>query len=109
MKRHTIQAEMGWMNHPCISDIEDEHGDWVKYNDIVLMEEQFKATMIVLNSLLDSLCSILDCPYTLDPDTIPKAGIHSAPEQVVGTMDVSFDRMRKVRETLKAALDFKIL
>ena len=53
--------------------------------------------------LLEALKEILDCPYTIDEATVPRAGIEAAPEQVVGILSVSIVRIRKAQAAIRAA------
>lgn len=53
--------------------------------------------------LVEALAELLDCPYVIEPVTVPKAGIAAAPPyQVVGTMHVSLTRLQKARAALAA-------
>jgi hypothetical protein len=47
------------------------------------------------------LLEMYECPYVLDEATIPKAGIEAAPDQVVGTLHVALQRMRKLKARLE--------
>ncbi len=54
-------------------------------------------------ALLEALEAIMDCPYTLDEATIPKAGIEANANQVVGNMSVSLVKVRNARAVLALA------
>lgn len=47
--------------------------------------------------LLEALTEICDCPQWVDDATVPKAGIDSAPQQVVVNMSVALMKVRKAR------------
>jgi hypothetical protein len=47
---------------------------------------------------------ILECPYRLDEATIPKAGIDSAPAQVVGIMSMCILKYRAMKRVMKGRL-----
>jgi hypothetical protein len=42
-----------------------------------------------------------DLPYTIDEATVPKAGIDSNPDQVVGEISCAVPRMRELRAALE--------
>ena len=46
-----------------------------------------------------------ECPFILDEATVPKAGIASAPDQVVVNMSVAWTRIEKARAALAAGND----
>lgn len=45
---------------------------------------------------------IAECPYTIEPATVPKGGIDKAPEQVVGTMHVGLLKRRRLRAVVES-------
>lgn len=46
------------------------------------------------------ILEVLDCPYTIDPASVPKSGIEVAPEQVVGMLSIGLLKYRKLRSLL---------
>ena len=57
----------------------------------------------VNQELLEALSGFLECPYDIDPATVPKAGIEAAPMQVVGNMSVALVRIRLARAAIAKA------
>ena len=53
--------------------------------------------------LLEALKEICDCPQWVDEATVPKAGIETAPQQVVVNMSVALVRLRKARAAIAKA------
>ena len=53
--------------------------------------------------LVEALEEICDCPQWPEPATIPKAGIESAPNQVVLNMSVGLRRIRKAKAVIAKA------
>ena len=53
--------------------------------------------------LLAALKGFLECPYDIDPATVPKAGIEAAPMQVVGNMSVALVRIRQAKAAIAKA------
>jgi hypothetical protein len=66
---------------------------------------KWQETAITLGAQLAEALTLLreieGCPWVVDEATIPKAGIESAPQQVVGTMHVGLMRLRKIRAALE--------
>ena len=50
--------------------------------------------------LLVVLKSLLECPYNIEPVTVPKAGVDANPEQVVGTMHIGYVRYQNAKATI---------
>lgn len=54
-------------------------------------------------SLLDALEELCACPQWVDEATVPKAGIETAPQQVVVNLSVALVRLRKARTAIAKA------
>lgn len=59
--------------------------------------------LALLSEARELLKGIEGCPWVVEPATVPKAGVDSAPSQVVGTMHVGLLRLRKIRTWLSKA------
>ena len=57
----------------------------------------------VNQELLEALQELCECPQWVDEATIPKAGIDSAPQQVVINMSVGLVRLRNARAAIAKA------
>jgi hypothetical protein len=67
-----------------------------------LTDEEIK--LQALNAeLVEALTEICECPQWVDDATVPKAGIDSAPQQVVVNMSVALTRIRKARAVIAKA------
>jgi hypothetical protein len=62
-----------------------------------LIDEQKRIEELRVKAIKD----VLECPYYLDEATIPKAGIDSAPNQVVGNMSMSIVKRRALQNAIK--------
>ena len=78
------------------SDCEVGNRIWYGYN-IKLCDKH-----ALLDELLAIAQQILECPYTIEPATVPKGGIDKAPEQVVGTMHVGLLKRRRLRAVVES-------
>ena len=54
-------------------------------------------------ALLEALQELCECPQWVDEATIPKAGIDTAPQQVVINMSVGLVRLRNARAAIAKA------
>ena len=54
-------------------------------------------------SLLEALEELCACPQWVDEATVPKAGIETAPQQVVVNLSVALVRLRKARAAIAKA------
>lgn len=52
--------------------------------------------------LADALMAFDECPYRVDWASVPKAGIDSAPEQVVVNMSVSWSKIVEMQNAIRA-------
>jgi len=50
----------------------------------------------------EAIKEIAEAPYVIESATIPKAGIESAPEQVVGTLHIVLKRMLRIQAVAQA-------
>jgi len=55
----------------------------------------------LIQEFVDAVEELLDCPYSVDEATIPKAGVMAAPGQVIMEYSISFLRIRKLRRLIK--------
>jgi len=61
--------------------------------------EQAEAQAAVMR---EAIKEIAEAPYVIESATIPKAGIESAPEQVVGTLHIVLKRMLRIQAVAQA-------
>ena len=57
----------------------------------------------VNQELLEALEELCSCPQWVDEATVPKAGIETAPQQVVVNLSVALVRLRKARAAIAKA------
>ena len=57
----------------------------------------------VNQELLEALEELCSCPQWVDEATVPKAGIETAPQQVVVNLSVALVRLRKARAVIAKA------
>jgi hypothetical protein len=57
--------------------------------------------------LLEALKEICDCPQFIDESTVPKAGIETAPQQIIVNMSVALVRLRKAQAAIAKAEESK--
>jgi hypothetical protein len=48
-----------------------------------------------------TLEDLMECPFTIDSASVPKAGIEARPEQVVGVLSVAYLRYQRALDVLK--------
>ena len=69
------------------------------YDAATKRAEQAEAQVAVMR---EAIKEIAKAPYVIESATIPKAGIESAPEQVVGTLHIVLKRMLRIQAVAQA-------
>ena len=76
--------------------------DWEIVGEVTKTEQEKMVTTLTADKagLLDILEQINECPYMLDPATIPRGGIEVAPKQVVCNMSIAWVKIREMRKVV---------
>jgi hypothetical protein len=92
------------------------HDDWcvgigdslANIDKVAVCSERDARLIAAAPDLLEVLQELINCPYDIDQATVPKDGIDTAPNQVVGTMSVALMRLRKARAAIAKATGVSI-
>ena len=73
------------------------------YSDTNAAATELRRLHEVNQELLEALEELCSCPQWVDEATVPKAGIETAPQQVVVNLSVALVRLRKARAAIAKA------
>lgn len=86
------------------SDSATEHEKTLVGGNIRAFAASLRERRRLEREVIEAVRDLEDCPYSVDQASVPKSGIESAPDQVVGTLSILYTKYQRLINSM-AALD----